>query len=371
MSSRRYWIVFTLLQIPSILLENATCFLVDNLTSAQHYDDDVHLAPRTNTVIYGVVWPILIITGIIGNILSLVVLRKTNNSNTTSKLLQYLAVADTMSLIFRGTELVHVFGNWSLENMTWTLSSRLFIRLFYQLADRISKYVTVAIAIERVIAVTKPFHYKFICKPIRIVAIITIICIILVSASIPDAMDIFMYYINAENSKTTHMGTAGNKNGHRLSLSNKKAIFISIGMLFFDFLPFPIVMVSNVIIVVWLWKGRNAATVTTQLQQRKLKADRELTKLLLTISILFLILCCPFAIRPVVSLAGMNASKEPRILKDILSTLILVNSSINFVVYSAMNKKYREGYITILRCFRRRNVIQDSHGIELQVVNGL
>ena len=47
---------------------------------------------------------------------------------------------------------------------------------------------------------------------------------------------------------------------------------------------------------------------------------------------------------------------------DILLTLFLLNSSVNFIVYAVMNKRYREAYISILCCCRRSNNIEDSPG---------
>ena len=127
----------------------------------------------------------------------------------------------------------------------------------------------------------------------------------------------------------------------------------------FDFLPIPLAMVGNVIIIAGLRKGRQflqAASVTDRaLGQRRLQ-ERQATKLLLMISILFLIFCAPLEIFAILAYIGvMRADTHAYDLgSEICRVFSLLNHSTNFIVYAVMNKKYREGYKAILlSCFCR------------------
>ena len=339
----------------------ATILPEGNLSSAPIHNR----VPSTSSVIYAVVWTIIIIPGIFGNILSLTVLYRAKDTSTTSKLLKSLAVADTMVLMFRGLKLILDFGNCSYHYIAWTLSVNLLTKLL-QMSERISKYVTVAIAFERVVAVTRPFRYKSICTSNRVVAIIVMICFIVVSVSIPDIVEIFIFSIDADNNKTIQKKKDGIYLGRRSFKPYKTPIQLNIEVLNSEFLPVLLVMVCNIIIILGLQKGLNAGKATT-VQQRKLKTERKLTKLLLTISVMFFILCGPFAISRVIMKTGISFIKESPFLLDILWTLVLVNYSINFLVYCAMNKKYREGFIAIFSCFRRRNPSLHNPTIEIHV----
>ena len=133
-----------------------------------------------------------------------------------------------------------------------------------------------------------------------------------------------------------------------------------------DISPIPLVMIGNVIIIIWLRKDKiiKSTIDDNQKQQRKYQ-ERQLTKLLLTISLLFLVLCGPLEIYSFLVLSGilqMRISKMGILLPEVLTTLSLVNSAINFIVYTLMNKKYREEFLKMLSCFKPRDGISNCSG---------
>ena len=52
----------------------------------------------------------------------------------------------------------------------------------------------------------------------------------------------------------------------------------------------------------------------------------------------------------------MQVNNTTRFTIEILATLTLMNSAVNFVVYAVMSTKYRQGYVAILTCGRRQPV---------------
>ena len=331
---------------------------MQNLTSAPPLDSSLHQVPTILIVMLTIIWPTVIIFGMFGNTLSLIVLGKTNDSSSSSKFLINLAFVDTMTVIVNGIQMVYTWGEifWPHQSRSWVLSSFAF-SILSRLFDRISKSITVAIVSDRLIAVAMPFRYKDIVKPFRITILIAMIYVINACTSLPSIWDVFEYHIQAGENKM--MGEQYRLS--RLSQSKLKAFHFLLNILVFDFIPVPLVLVCNIIIVICLQKNTvKKSKITTEAQQQRKRKERELTKLLLTISTLFLFLAGPQGIYVFIVVAGAS-SLDPftiKLVMDILLTLSLVNSSINFIVYAVMNTKYRQGYIEILCCCRRDNDIE-------------
>ena len=308
----------------------------------------------TRTVIYCVIWPCIIFPGFIGNILSFIIIRKTENSNSTSKFLKSLAVADMMTLIGKCAQMFFTLGEmfWPHQYLTWKLSYHSFT-VVSLLPDRISKGITVGITCDRVFALTAPFRYRIVCRPMRITAIVVMIYIVIASATLPNVVNVFMFHFATWENRTIHTNI---RKQYRASLSAWKIIMYSrVTFLLFDILPILIVFVGNTIIIFSLRKRNILESTTSEVQRQAKQQERQLTKLLLTISMLFLLLTGPSAVYRALFIAGMTPPyiAFAIIVEDLNQTLLLTNNAINFVVYTVMNKKYREEYKAIIHCSRR------------------
>ena len=227
--------------------------------------------------------------------------------------------------------------------------------------SRISKGITVAIVCDRVIALTAPLRYKIICRPTRIDAIIVIVFVVPFLTSFPTIVDVFMFHFTSLKNRTIHTNIGKRYSASRLSQSTLKPIHLMINFLLFDCIPILIVLVGNIIIIFSLRKSNIVAPTTSEVQQQRKLQERQLTKLLLTISMLFFFLTAPLAVCRIllVTVITLQDTTIPAI--DLNQTLSLSNSAINFVVYAVMNKKYREGYEAILHHCRRSNAVEVSH----------
>ena len=332
-----------------------------NVTSASGHGSDVDAVLITRTVIYCVIWPIIILPGIFGNVLSLIVIRKTEGSNSTSEFLISLAMADTLNLVVKGVQMVFTWGEmfWPHQYLTWKLSTLSFVVLSY-IPDRISRGITVAIVGDRAIALTAPLRYKIICRPMRIKTIIVVLFVVIVLTSLPTIVDVFMFHFTPLKNRTIHTNIGKLYRSH-ISQSELKPIHLMAIFLLFDCMPIPIVFVGNIIIILSLRKSNIVAPTTSEVQQQRKLQERQLTKLLLTISMLFFFLTAPLALYRLIFVALTISQDTNILLLDTNHTLSLSNSAINFVVYAVMNKKYKAEYVEILRRCRRSNAIEDSH----------
>ena len=124
---------------------------------------------------------------------------------------------------------------------------------------------------ERVFAVTRPIRYRMVCTPMRAVVVILIIMVVCISMSLPTIVDLSIYQLNAQNNRTISGNIGGRVRGYQQYRSTGKSILDFINLIVFDFMPIPIAMVCNVVIIVCLRKGIHAATIKSEAQQRKCK----------------------------------------------------------------------------------------------------
>ena len=322
----------------------------------------------TKVVIYFVLWPVIIFPGIFGNVLSLFVVRRTTeDSSSTSKFLCSLAVADTMTLIARAAQMFYTIGEIisPCQFLTWKLSPYTFHR-WALLPERISKGITVAIVSDRVVSLAAPLRYRVSCRPKRITIIIVMVYVIIATTSVP-----FLVYklIIGENNRTvvTNVGKQDIASKQQGSQPKFTPYHLLINVLVFDSLPIPIVFVFNIIIIISLRNSEAVKTTTIEIQHERKQQERKLTKLLLTISTLFLVFTGPSAVYSFVFVARLFSGAQviggvaDILVTDILVTLALINNSINFILYAVMNKKYRDGFIAVLHCCRRCEDIDDAN----------
>ena len=144
----------------------------------------------------------------------------------------------------------------------------------------------------------------------------------------------------------------------RIRTSKVRTIHAIINRLLFDVIPIPRVIIGNVVIIVGLRRRTSLKSTSGESNQTRKYKERQLTKLLLVVSLSFLTLCAPFDISSFVSITGNYDNKILKgvvtpFISEILTTLTLLYCSINFVIYSVMNKRYRQGYISVLTCVAR------------------
>ena len=325
-----------------------------NTTAAPSTSDAIYPMIVERTIMFSFIWPVIVLIGIVGNALTMVVIHRVNESSTTSRYLFSLALTDTLNLGIKSVYMVCTW--WQLlspdQYLTWKVKSYSFYLLSLTF-EKVSKYITVAIVFDRIVAVLRPFRYKELCTPLRTLIAICIIYGIVISTSLPIIVDTFLYFYENEPNSAGHPVAQAEVTQYVVSrLFNSKviSILIFINRISFDFVPIPTVMACNIIIIIGLRKGPSVKSTTDAG-----KRERQLTKLLLTISFVFLLFCGPydiFGFLIITQVAG-TASHFSQVMVEVLTILTLLNSSINFVIYVVMNKKYREGYLAIMCMFRR------------------
>ena len=294
--------------ITGLVVDNS--LFVDTTTSSQSLSRSMHTMHMAGTVVYGALWPTIIFVGVVGNLLTLVVLRKIRDSSATSRLLAGLAVSDIITLVILCAHMVIIWGQlfWPDYYLTWKINSFTFL-LLARFSERISKYITMVIVLERIVAITWPFRYKSIFTARKTSVCVAVIFLIMISTSFPISMDVFIYDSGTKAIGSQFPSVAKDARLYivsRVHNSSIRFIHVIFNHVCFDFLPIPIVFVGNIIIITSMRKNRFTKNVSREVQRQRISQESHITKVLLTVSMLFLILCGPSEICSTVIVIGFS-----------------------------------------------------------------
>lgn len=337
-----------------------------NVTSGVRPEDDQFIDIRVICEVW-ISIPIAV-AGIIGNILSLIVLCHHKQILTTTLVLQALAIADTMvlvlTLLLRSFRYVGIPGYDEMLPYVfpWAFPTMYQIRL-------VDTWLTVLLTVDRYIAVCHPLHAQHLCTIRRTYVII----IVTVAAVTLFCVPRYFEYerVDLSVARTGFRPTA-------LMANQAYAIGYCIIMFFvvMYLVPMTILTVLNGWILVALRRSQAMRSATLGFHQgastasgvssarhtgngSSSAATRTVTLIAMTI-VLICIVCNVMAMVAHIIYSLQTAFREElgflehyrRHLANYSNILITLNSAINFVVYCAFSRKFRNVFVRVF--FRRR-----------------
>ena len=290
--------------------------------------------------------PSICITGILLNILNLVVFFKRHLPGSSFTYLSALALADMVTLT-----LVAPIG---LIRCQECQQHRDHVKSLYEIyvylpignmAACTSVWITLAFTVERYIFVRLPVVARKICSPSRARGFVGGICICAVLLNLP----FFFPYKVTEANAITHTYFGQSK-----GFTVYSWIRVSLAKL----VPIVILAVMNTLLVLEIWKAnkrRKRMVFQNDPDARRQRAQNKLTVMLICVSVMFLIahLLEPFSHAQVyTSLFGecKLVTDEYKIFRLISNILEVSSYSLNFVVYSAFNAMFRRALLTLVPC---------------------
>ncbi len=286
-----------------------------------------------------VCYPIIVLVGLTGNLLTLIVLNHKKMNTSTNVLLRALAVADTMKLLNDGLYfLVLVLlrttpkaGNNMLGYM-YPVSHYIFNE-----AVCVTAWLTVFVAVERYISVCHPTRAKELCtlEKARVVSVVVFICMSLLA--VPSALRYtkITLYDNATND--SYFEIVPSEIGRNEEFMT---VYTWIQNLLRSVIPLFVLIILNACIIHALRRQR--------VKGKKMTARNRITFMLLSVVLVFLICITPDAIMS--TFFGYGYVDENNLVKGIrefTDLLLAVNSAVNFVIYCAFSKVFREAFIEI------------------------
>ncbi|CAF0779321.1 unnamed protein product [Adineta ricciae] len=289
--------------------------------------------------IFFVIFPCMVITGIICNSLIFVIMQRRRMSHlSTCYYMGILAVADT-SVLFLGLSVMWLYllnRKWSLLLQS-TYVCKFISLLFYTVSD-VSVWIVCMMSADRCIAVTRPLHASSICTVQRARKCVTILVVCCIWINIHF---LFSHHLSPENDCTYH---------ERYEFFSRH-IWPWIDAAVYSILPFILLLTMNLIIVHSLFQARRSTTTLqicqSQLtrQKNKLSISRKLTTMLLAVTVFFLLSSCPMVCLQIyINIHKNNQYKQmfaQAYLKPLCETLQYSNHCVNFFLYAITGKAFR------------------------------
>ncbi|KAJ8318186.1 hypothetical protein KUTeg_003277 [Tegillarca granosa] len=317
-------------------------FLQDNGNGTELWE-----AFQLQYIFQGILLPIISLFGVIGNILTMVVLWRREMQSTTILFLRALVITDTGIIIVACVAIspftialfhpeMSLFKDVIYPNIYTAVN---YTVMTIQLCN---VWITVFVSVERYIAICHPFMATRICTKRKTWVSLIVISIIAVIYNIPRAL--------ATRAKTPCL--ENQEEGVCFVLVNtafgESFMYVTVYMVWMYaiiiyIIPLTLLSVLNILIIKELMRMRERRA-GTNIQE---DSEANLSLVLVLIVVVFILCQTPglfaqfdFLFNGIVMLKWLAVS----------NTLFVTNSSVNFLIYTAVGRKFRK---TLLKVFRR------------------
>ncbi|KAI0222980.1 hypothetical protein LSAT2_025766, partial [Lamellibrachia satsuma] len=291
-----------------------------------------------------VVLPILVITGICGNIVTIrVMLAKEFRSMCVSVFLIALALSDTV-VIFVSTLNKHpVRSLMGVDVRSFDVTCCRVFFWAYRTSKMMSSWIVVFICVERFIAVCFPLRSKTICTKRMVYISIAVTLLIF------GAYNAFRAWLDT----SIVQGTCVPNSIHRTGSIAVVGSVLLLSLSTYAIVPAVIMIVLNSFTVTSLWRSRRKVHAQSASQNSSSKMASRMTAMVLATNAAFVLLVMPISIAHLVSFFRQDnlfESKDPAIVvfREITLDFEQLNYSINVFLYVLCNKRFRDVF--------RRNV---------------
>ena len=295
-----------------------------------------------NDVCYKYIAPTLCVFGVIGNIITLIVLSKQQLMESPYVYLKALAITDMSALFFTFPFLV--FSRES-ASYSWKWYDAFVFTPFLNFFTASSIWITVVMTIDRFIFVKFPLWARWRCNRVNAQVRIWVILAITVVISVPC---IFYYdVVQIKNKHEINMTHIGNIERYRLFPTyfkrgqfNKVLNIICIVLI--HFIPLVVMGSINIYLICAIQQARVAREELNLRNNKETewqKDQRRFTVTLISIVFLATISILPAAVMDILIQSGTH-TYYIQIVQIVSNLLMWLNLSMNFVLYCAFNKKF-------------------------------
>ncbi|KAK2145505.1 hypothetical protein LSH36_677g02012 [Paralvinella palmiformis] len=320
-------------------------------SSANHTSNNLRQQDAFERYIWIYTLPAIFIIGVVGNVFTILVMRRRRMSGTaTSVYLTLLAIADTSVLV------TGLIPEWLIQTDIKDISEVdpwvcKFERFFFYTTGDVAVWILVAFTCDRCIAVCFPLKKRHLCTATRAY----LACLVIVLVAVAKNFHIFWTRGVVYDAAGRFIENCGKPEPY---VYFEKKIRPWIVMVTVSLGPFLIILVCNVIIVKQLvWSGRmrtGTAAGSGSSQEKQQRAFTQTTAMCLSTSFAFLILITP-SIVLLIGKPNWTSSDRPNIAYDIAKAvnnqLMFINHSINFFLYCLTGARFRAEFVSMFdRC---------------------
>ncbi|KAH9505455.1 hypothetical protein Btru_057369 [Bulinus truncatus] len=294
-----------------------------------------------------IVYPILCIVGITGNILALIVFNHRDMRTSTNVYLSSLAVSDTIKLLNDAMYFMIVAVALKDRHLSRTMMSSLYpvAHYVFNMSVCVTAWLTVSVAVERYISVCYPSRARELCTTRRARLICTFVFLCMSILAVPSALRYEMKTINDRMLNETCAIIVPT------ALGNNDEFMIPYAWIHNSLrgiIPVFILIFLNVNIINELRKER--------VKGKKFTARNRITLMLIVIIFMFLVCITPDAILSTFFKKGyVDEENLFKGIREITDSLLAVNSAFSFMVYCAMSVVFRTTFVKIFCNFRAKS----------------
>ncbi|ESP03001.1 hypothetical protein LOTGIDRAFT_156959 [Lottia gigantea] len=286
-----------------------------------------------------IIYPVLCIIGITGNVLALVILSHKNMATSTNVYLSALAVSDTLKLLndlLYFIMLVISIGNPNAGSKMM-ISLYAFAHYIFNMSVCVTAWLTVSVAMERYICVCYPTQAKLLCTIHRARIVCIAVFVVMILLSLPSA---FRYkpaeIYDAKHNTTCHQIALTELGANTTFMVPYQWIQNSLRSI----IPLIVLIYLNVRIINELRKER--------VKGKKLSSRNKITLMLIIIMVVFVVCITPDAVMSTFFGFGyVDESSLVKGIREITDSLLAVNSAFNFLLYCSLSMAFRNTLIAL------------------------
>lgn len=307
--------------------------------SAFQGPEEPHQCALFRFLLYAVAMGFMCIFGFVGNTVSFMVLHKDRSTPVASFLLKSLAVADNIFLLLWAIHYMvkNILGYFEVPEESLNISW-IYVRVFsfpvLFMAQTLTIWLTVVIALNRFMAVCLPYKAPHLCNIINVYKEVAVVTIFSIVYNIPRFFELQV----VKNDEDLTPGW--NRTSLGINQTYKRVYTDGLYYLFSFILPLLILAFVNTRVII--------AYQATQKRKRRMstrRTDNENNITLVMIMVVVIFMLCQAPARVVQCAWGYRYNhcfEFQYYLIHISNTLEVLNSSVNFLIYCIFHKRFRD-----------------------------
>ncbi|XP_064652070.1 FMRFamide receptor-like [Lineus longissimus] len=312
-----------------------------------------------------IVAPTIAFVGIMGNIINIVVLTRRWMRSSTNCYLTVLAIYDTLYLLIATS----LFFFRVYPDIRYTMEYTYYFWIARPLSNVCSNtgtWLTVTFTVERYIGVCHPMKGRVLCTVERARYIIAAVCALAFLSTLPDFFDtdVVRPDVNATKYEMTR------NHGHEILT---QIGYYWINPTVFTFIPLILLAVFNSLLIYSVMEASKLrksmanieVTATDNRRERQQREQQRITIMLISVVVVFFLCQLPSACLLIVQKVYDDVRKTEKlrhtIAGNVFNVFVMVNSAINFLLYSLFSTKFRNTFKRIFcRCCQDRQSRNDG-----------
>ena len=323
--------------------------------------------PSPGEVIHQTVLPIICAFGIVGILLTIVVLSRKNMCTSTNCYLLALAMADLLFLVIFSTSLwIHYFHDGTQTHYNYVIFVS-YAMIFASVFLVSSVWLTVMLAIERYIAICRPFYAPRVCTVQRARIIIVVIFAVSFIVRTPNFWEHKIVSVfDTINNKTVWFI----QNTEFAESASYTAIYPWIvEVAFTTVLPFVLLIILNMYLILAVRQStayiKRHSMVSENANQIVQREELQITTMLISVVVVFLLCQSPYVIYTAIASTASFHIHNPNfmIFRYVTLMLLSIKAAVNFIVYCWFSEKFLETLKRLLLIHYCNKLPRDYSGL--------